>query len=262
MLILIAAGSKAFQVCGVWRWSSRHNRCAQLYNDGYSIDRCPPRVCASTRLVVNTMHTHASHVKHPELYALLNKHLNHSSTDISTWMIFLCRYDLVQADLAVGSFNELSVINLRRLFANKGSTFMDLQKQSAEKAPSKRKLTIDTIFWFIFLRFLSSFHVSKLSWCQFFCWPLCHLKTLKMEELDMSLQMELEEFFWLLKARFCKNLSIMQLFSLIIFFSTTILGWWSNFLTLKEEWHVNYRWARLVLVHKFCVIQKSGIKKK
>ncbi|BBG98119.1 Haloacid dehalogenase-like hydrolase superfamily protein [Prunus dulcis] len=38
-------------------------------------------------------------------------------------------YDLVQADLAVASFNELSVINLRRLFANKGSTFMDLQKQ-------------------------------------------------------------------------------------------------------------------------------------
>ncbi|XP_023544709.1 5-amino-6-(5-phospho-D-ribitylamino)uracil phosphatase, chloroplastic-like isoform X1 [Cucurbita pepo subsp. pepo] len=55
-------------------------------------------------------------------------------------------YDLVQADLAVASFNELSVINLRRLFANKGSTFMELQKQNVEKAPSKRKLTIDTIF--------------------------------------------------------------------------------------------------------------------
>ncbi|KAM5556823.1 5-amino-6-(5-phospho-D-ribitylamino)uracil phosphatase, chloroplastic [Rosa sericea] len=55
-------------------------------------------------------------------------------------------YDLVQADLAVASFNELSVINLRRLFANKGSTFMDLQKQIIEKSPPKRKLTIDTIF--------------------------------------------------------------------------------------------------------------------
>ncbi|KAK9283168.1 hypothetical protein L1049_011401 [Liquidambar formosana] len=55
-------------------------------------------------------------------------------------------YDLVQADLAVASFNELSVINLRRLFAHKGSTFMDLQKQVMEKAPPKRKLTIDTIF--------------------------------------------------------------------------------------------------------------------
>lgn len=55
-------------------------------------------------------------------------------------------YDLGQADLAVASFNELSVINLRRLFAHIGSTFMDLQKQVIEKAPSKRKLHIDTIF--------------------------------------------------------------------------------------------------------------------
>ncbi|MBA0596154.1 hypothetical protein Gorai_012985 [Gossypium raimondii] len=55
-------------------------------------------------------------------------------------------YDLGQADLAVGSFNELSVINLRRLFANKGSTFMDRQKQIIEKTPPKRKLTVDTIF--------------------------------------------------------------------------------------------------------------------
>ncbi|KAE9587745.1 putative HAD-like domain-containing protein [Lupinus albus] len=55
-------------------------------------------------------------------------------------------YDLEQADLAVANFSELSVINLRRLFANKGSTFMDLQKQIIEKTPSKRKLTIDTIF--------------------------------------------------------------------------------------------------------------------
>ncbi|KAL2227351.1 uncharacterized protein LOC105160811 [Sesamum indicum] len=55
-------------------------------------------------------------------------------------------YDLGQADLAVGSFNELSVINLRRLFAHKGSTFMDLQKQVIEKTPRRRKLTTDTIF--------------------------------------------------------------------------------------------------------------------
>ncbi|KAG2305917.1 hypothetical protein Bca4012_085472 [Brassica carinata] len=55
-------------------------------------------------------------------------------------------YDLVQADLAVGNFYELSVINLRRLFANKGSTFMDHEKQIIEKSPPKRKLTIDTIF--------------------------------------------------------------------------------------------------------------------
>ncbi|PIA58045.1 hypothetical protein AQUCO_00500163v1 [Aquilegia coerulea] len=55
-------------------------------------------------------------------------------------------YELVQADLAVASFSELSVINLRRLFAHKGSTFMDVQKQVVEKSPTKRKLTIDTIF--------------------------------------------------------------------------------------------------------------------
>ncbi|XP_016494460.2 5-amino-6-(5-phospho-D-ribitylamino)uracil phosphatase, chloroplastic [Nicotiana tabacum] len=55
-------------------------------------------------------------------------------------------YDLGQADLAVGSFSELSVINLRRLYAHKGSNFMDLQKQIVEKTPRRRKLTIDTIF--------------------------------------------------------------------------------------------------------------------
>ncbi|KAM7274811.1 hypothetical protein ACFE04_016677 [Oxalis oulophora] len=55
-------------------------------------------------------------------------------------------YDLVQADLAVASFNELSVINLRRLYANKGSSFMDRQKQVIEKGPPRRKLTVvDTI---------------------------------------------------------------------------------------------------------------------
>ncbi|WCJ20033.1 Haloacid dehalogenase-like hydrolase (HAD) superfamily protein [Euphorbia peplus] len=55
-------------------------------------------------------------------------------------------YELGQADLAVGGFNELSVINLRRLFANKGSGFMDMQKQIIEHSPAKRKLTTDTIF--------------------------------------------------------------------------------------------------------------------
>ncbi|XP_078436381.1 haloacid dehalogenase-like hydrolase (HAD) superfamily protein isoform X2 [Wolffia australiana] len=55
-------------------------------------------------------------------------------------------YELVQADLTVGGFSELSVINVRRLFAHKGFHFMDPQKQLAEKAPPKRKLTIDTFF--------------------------------------------------------------------------------------------------------------------
>ncbi|XP_063936021.1 5-amino-6-(5-phospho-D-ribitylamino)uracil phosphatase, chloroplastic isoform X1 [Daucus carota subsp. sativus] len=55
-------------------------------------------------------------------------------------------YDLVQADLAVSTFNELSVINLRRLFANSGATFMDMEKQMTGKAPQKRKFRVDTIF--------------------------------------------------------------------------------------------------------------------
>ncbi|CAL5202978.1 unnamed protein product [Lathyrus oleraceus] len=56
-------------------------------------------------------------------------------------------YDLGQADLAVANFSDLSVINLRRLFANKGSTFMDRQKQQiVDQHPPKRTLGIDTIF--------------------------------------------------------------------------------------------------------------------
>nr|CAB3460356.1 unnamed protein product [Digitaria exilis] len=55
-------------------------------------------------------------------------------------------YELVQADLAIAKYSKLSVINLRRLFANKGISFMDLQKQISEKSPPKRRLTVDTIF--------------------------------------------------------------------------------------------------------------------
>ena len=70
---------------------------------------------------------------------------NHQFKLLTGQSVF-CRYDLVQADLALASFSELSVINLRRLFAHKGSNFMDLQKQIVEKSPPKRKLTTDTIF--------------------------------------------------------------------------------------------------------------------
>lgn len=55
-------------------------------------------------------------------------------------------YHLRQADLAVAKYNELSIINLRRLFAHKGSNFMDMQKQVVEKTPPRRKLRVDTIF--------------------------------------------------------------------------------------------------------------------
>lgn len=59
-------------------------------------------------------------------------------------VLWMCRYDLVQADLAVASFNDLSVINLRRLFAHKGPRFMDLQKQAIEDSRPRRKLTISS----------------------------------------------------------------------------------------------------------------------
>lgn len=55
-------------------------------------------------------------------------------------------YELTQADLAVSGFSDLSVMNLRRLFANKGAEFMDLQKQIEPKKPAKRRLMMDT--WF------------------------------------------------------------------------------------------------------------------
>lgn len=55
-------------------------------------------------------------------------------------------YELTQADLAVSRFADLSVMNLRRLFANKGAEFMDLQKQADSKKPAKRRLVMDT--WF------------------------------------------------------------------------------------------------------------------
>ncbi|KAI4967944.1 hypothetical protein ZWY2020_010301 [Hordeum vulgare] len=55
-------------------------------------------------------------------------------------------YEAEQADLAVARYSELSVINLRRMFAHKGLSFMDMQKQIIERSPPKRKLTVDTIF--------------------------------------------------------------------------------------------------------------------
>ncbi|PKU81194.1 hypothetical protein MA16_Dca015670 [Dendrobium catenatum] len=53
--------------------------------------------------------------------------------------------NLGQADLAVASYNELSVINLKRLFAHKGSNFMDLQKQIITKKPPQTKLSCDPL---------------------------------------------------------------------------------------------------------------------
>eukprot|EP00897_Mesotaenium_endlicherianum_P007722 jgi/Mesen1/6979/ME000362S06108 len=55
-------------------------------------------------------------------------------------------YELQQADLAIGTFSDLSVINLRRLFAARGVEFMDLQKQLEDKKPVQRRIRNDTIF--------------------------------------------------------------------------------------------------------------------
>ena len=64
---------------------------------------------------------------------------------VTNYSYLLFSYELTQADLAVSSFNQLSVINLRRLFANKGAEFMDLQKQPEEKKAPKRRTITDTI---------------------------------------------------------------------------------------------------------------------
>ncbi|KAF3333595.1 hypothetical protein FCM35_KLT01286 [Carex littledalei] len=71
---------------------------------------------------------------------------SHNCTMMAVALIGAHRaYELVQADLAVAKYSELSVINLRRLFASRGTKFMDLQKKIIDKSPPKRKLTMDTI---------------------------------------------------------------------------------------------------------------------
>jgi hypothetical protein len=40
-------------------------------------------------------------------------------------------YQLTAADLTVGALSELAVYNVRRLFANVGAEFMDLQKATS-----------------------------------------------------------------------------------------------------------------------------------
>uniref|UniRef100_A0A0D9WD86 Uncharacterized protein n=1 Tax=Leersia perrieri TaxID=77586 RepID=A0A0D9WD86_9ORYZ len=76
----------------------------------------------------------------------LSKYFKAIVTDEDDMESIANRYELVQADLAIAKYSELSVINLRRLFAHKGMSFMDLQKQIIERSPPKRKLTVDTIF--------------------------------------------------------------------------------------------------------------------
>ncbi|KAK9816620.1 hypothetical protein WJX72_002844 [[Myrmecia] bisecta] len=47
-------------------------------------------------------------------------------------------YQLQQADLTCSSLTELTVYNVRRLFANKGSEFMDLRHQQASQLAGRR----------------------------------------------------------------------------------------------------------------------------
>ncbi|KAG7671543.1 putative 5-amino-6-(5-phospho-D-ribitylamino)uracil phosphatase, chloroplastic [Nannochloris sp. 'desiccata'] len=47
---------------------------------------------------------------------------------------------LRSADLTISSMTELSVMNIRRLFANSGTQFMDLKKQRTGQGTNKRKL--------------------------------------------------------------------------------------------------------------------------
>lgn len=66
-----------------------------------------------------------------------------SSCSIQELIAKICSYDLGQADLAVASFCQLSVVNLRRLYANNGSLFMNPQKLIIETAPPRSKFTTD-----------------------------------------------------------------------------------------------------------------------
>jgi beta-phosphoglucomutase-like phosphatase (HAD superfamily) len=44
------------------------------------------------------------------------------------------------ADLTIGGLHELTVYNLRRLFANRGAEFMDLRQQQAGQKPPQRRM--------------------------------------------------------------------------------------------------------------------------
>ncbi|KAG1659696.1 hypothetical protein FOA52_004335 [Chlamydomonas sp. UWO 241] len=55
-------------------------------------------------------------------------------------------YSLKQADLTVGSLSELTVYNMRRLFATQGSEFMDVkQQQNGDDGKRKRRLGLGTM---------------------------------------------------------------------------------------------------------------------
>lgn len=54
-------------------------------------------------------------------------------------------FDLKSADLTCQSLSELTVYNIRRLFSNRGSEWMDHQLQWSGAPPRTRKLWVDTL---------------------------------------------------------------------------------------------------------------------
>lgn len=52
---------------------------------------------------------------------------------------------LQQADISVVSLSELAVYNIRRLFANRGSEFMSLQRAADDKEPVRRRIRNGTL---------------------------------------------------------------------------------------------------------------------
>lgn len=48
-------------------------------------------------------------------------------------------YKLRSADVTVASLDQLTVYNLRRLFANAGDEFMDLRKQRSDDRPRNKR---------------------------------------------------------------------------------------------------------------------------
>ena len=51
-------------------------------------------------------------------------------------------YELAAADVTTSSLGSLAVYNVRRLFSNAGSEFMDLQRQAAgddDRGPRRRR---------------------------------------------------------------------------------------------------------------------------
>lgn len=49
-------------------------------------------------------------------------------------------YKLTSADVTCAALNTLTIYNVRRLFANSGSEFMDLKKMRSDDIPRKRRI--------------------------------------------------------------------------------------------------------------------------